>query len=332
MNLIRVEGDFDAFAAFVSDGIALLNPEGIVAGWSPAAARITGLDRVDAMGRSLDELFARVDPPLGFALVPQPLLIFTRDENRRALHASALTIDGGWLLSFGQQQRYEAIEQLKSEIVAAVSHELKTPIATIKAFATTMRANAEATAADHDEYLATIEEQADHLGNVVENLLLAGRVDPEHLLTGRTSVSLDAILDDVAERLGPTKAARVERNANAISISCDPHLLAGAIAQLVENGLKYSPESATVVVNAEQDSEGTTIRVADRGIGIGNDHLPYIFDRFYRVESNLVSVTGGAGLGLYVARSIARAHGGTIDVESRLHEGTTMTLRLPVRA
>ncbi len=331
MAHLRIDADFDALAKFISDAIAYVSGEGIVAAWSSGAAAVTGVPRIEAVGKSLDEIFSRVDPPLGFAVVPQAITVWTNDENRRAIHAAVLTIDDGWLLSFGRQQTYDAIEQLKSEIVTSVSHELKTPIATIKAYALTMRDNPDATAPKRDEFLKTIEEEADRLASAVDDLLLAGRVDAEHLLTERKNVAIDSVLDVVADRLGPTLASRIERRTQGIEVHGDLALLARALEQLIDNALKFSPDASTVVVEAERTGSEVQIRIIDRGIGIGQEHLPYIFERFYRAERNLASVTGGAGLGLYIARSVARAHGGTIDVESRLHEGATFTLRLPER-
>ena len=329
---LRIDADFDALAKFISDAIAYLSGDGIVAAWSSGAAAVTGVPRIEAVGRSLDEIFSRIDPPLGFAVVPQQMTVWTNDENRRAIHAAVLTIDDGWLLSFGRQQTYDAIEQLKSEIVTSVSHELKTPIATIKAYALTMRDNPDATAPKRDEFLRTIEEEADRLASAVDDLLLAGRVDAEHLLTERKNVAVDSVIDIVADRLGPTAAVRIERRTQGVEVNGDLALLARALEQLIDNALKFSPDSSSVVVEAERSGDEAQIRVIDRGIGIGDEHLPYIFERFYRAERNLVSATGGAGLGLHIARSVARAHGGTIGVESRLHEGATFTLRLPERA
>ncbi len=331
MTHVRIDADFDALAKFVSDGIAYLSGEGIVSAWSSGAAAVTGIPRIEAVGKSLDEIFSRVEPPLGFAVVPQEITVWTNDEHRRALHAAVLTVDDGWLLSFGRQQTYDAIEQLKAEIVTSVSHELKTPIATIKAYAQTMRHNPLATEPKRDEYLETIEEEADELANAVDDLLLAGRVDAEHLLTERKPVAVDNVVDTVAEHLGPTAASRIERRTHGVEVNGDRKLLARALEQLIENALKFSPDTSTVVVEARRAENETSISVIDRGIGIGDEHLPYIFERFYRAERNLVSATGGAGLGLYIARSVARAHGGTISVESRLHEGATFTLRLPER-
>lgn len=331
MQPVRIEGDFDTLARFVSDGLALVSSNGAIAGWSAGAAQATGVAEASALGRSLDELFARVDPPLGFAVLPQDLTIVSRGEHRRALYARALTTEGGWLISFGRQHRFDAIEQLKNEIVTAVSHELKTPIATIKAFATTMRQNPTAATVDREEFLTTIEEQADQLARVVDELLLAGRVDAEHLLTERRDVAIAQLLDDVSRRLGPTRAARIERDVRDVIVNCDGELLGEALAHLIDNALKYSPDTSRVLVTACSDERSAEIRVIDRGIGIGQDHMPYIFERFYRAEANLVSLTGGTGLGLYIVRAVARAHGGAIEVESGIHQGTTMTLRLPVR-
>ncbi len=329
---LRIDADFDALAEFVSDGIAYLSGEGTVAAWSSGAAAVTGIPRVEAVGKSLDKIFSRVEPPLGFAVVPQEIAVWTDDEHRREIHAAVLTIDNGWLLSFGRQRTYDTIEQLKGEIVTSVSHELKTPIATIKAYAETMLHNPLATDPKRDEYLATIEDEADRLAKAVDDLLLAGRVDAEHLLSERKDVPVDRVLDIVAEHLGPTASSRVERRTHGVDVNGDVKLIARALEQLIENALKFSPDTATIVVEAQREPDATSIRVKDRGIGIGEEHLPYIFERFYKAERNLVAATGGAGLGLYIVRSVARAHGGTVSVESRLHEGATFTMRLPERA
>lgn len=332
MTHLRVDLDFDAFAHFVSDGLAYVGLEGLVSAWSPAAAAITGIDGADAIGRPLEELFARVEPGLGFAAVPEALELWTNDEHRRLIRAMTISVDEGWLISFGPEQRFAAIDQLKNELVAAVSHELKTPVATIKAYATTMRTNPSTFERDGAEYLQTIEEQADRLTRAIDDMLRVGRVDPARLLTERRSVTLDELLSSVESRLGPTAASRIERRSTAVRLHCDPELLAEALARVLENALKFSPDSAPVTVEARGAGDGVTIAVSDRGIGIGSEHLPYIFERFYRAEDNLTSTTSGTGLGLAIARDIVHAHGGTIEVESTPHQGTTFTLAFPPRA
>jgi two-component system, OmpR family, phosphate regulon sensor histidine kinase PhoR len=326
---LRVDVDFDALADCISDGIAYVGSEGTVNAWSTGAAAITGIARVDAVGRSIDELFMRVDPPLSFAAIPEPIVLFSKDERRKGLHATTLSIDEGWLISFGRESRFAAIEQLKEEIVAAVSHELKTPIATIKAYATTMRSNPDALADHRNDFLATIEEQADRLTRAVDDLLLVGRVNAQHLLSTRAQVTLDELIDKTAERLGPTAAERIERRSTSVTLSGDPHLLGNALLHLIDNALKFSAQSATVAIEGRDEGVTVAVQVRDSGIGIGEEHLPYIFDRFYRVERNLTATTGGSGLGLTIAREIVQAHGGTVAVESVPHGGSTFTMLLP---
>lgn len=328
---LRVDVGFDALAACVSEGIAFVDADGVVAAWSATAASITDIAGEAAVGTPLDRLFARVQPQLEFAAVPEAIDLVTNDEHRRVLHANVLSVDDGWLLSFGRETRFAAIDQLKDELVTAVSHELKTPIATIKAYATTMRTNPEALAQERDEFLATIEEQADRLTRLVNDLLLVGRVTAKHLLSKRTQVPLDHVLDAVEARLGPTASRRVERRGTAVTISGDPDLLGDALMHLVDNALKFSPDGAPVVIEARRDGGRVAVSVRDRGVGIGREHLPYVFERFYRVERNLAATTGGSGLGLTIAREIVQAHGGTLYVESEPGQGSTFTISLPAR-
>lgn len=330
MTHLRVDLDFDAFAHFVSDGLVYVGTDGLVTAWSGTAAAVTGISGPDALGRSLDELFASVEPGLGFAAVPEPLELWSSDEHRRRIHATMLSVDDGWLISFGPQQRYAAIDQLKNELIAAVSHELKTPIATIKAYATTMRMNPGIVDDERTEYLKTIEEEADRLGRAVEDLLRVGRVAAPHLLRERRTVALDEVLDDIAARLGPSAAARIERHATDVTLVCDPDLAIEAIGRVIENALKFSADTTSVVVDATPVPGGVRVVVRDRGIGIGAEHLPYIFERFYRVERSLTS-TAGTGLGLSIVREIVHAHGGSITVESTPHEGSAFALHFPER-
>ncbi len=332
MTHVRVDVAFDALAQWISDGIAFVGFDEVVTAWSSGAAAITGIDEASALGNPIGQIFSRVDPPLALAVVPQRIELSISDERRRTIHATLLSVDGGWLISFGREAQYAAIEQLKNEIVAAVSHELKTPFATIKAFATTMLQNPEALAGDRGEFLATIEEQADRLALAVEDLLLVGRVDAKHLLSTRETMTLDRLIDDAAARLGPTAASRIERHSTNIDVSGDPELLGAALFHVLQNALKFSPDTVPVEVHGADGKGTVAVRVCDRGIGIGEEHIPYIFERFYRVDRNLTATPAGTGIGLTIVREIVRAHGGTVEVESAPTTGTTVTMLLPSRS
>ncbi|MDP9110339.1 MAG: HAMP domain-containing histidine kinase [Candidatus Eremiobacteraeota bacterium] len=332
MTFLRVDLDFDALAALVQDAIAYIDSEARIVAWTDRCANVTGISSTQCLGKRLDELFLKVDPSLEFAVLPQTLKLWTRDESRRSLSVTVLSISDGWLLSFGREQQFSQIDHLRSEIVAAVSHELKTPIATIKAFATTLRANPVFPDHARDEYLKTIEREADRLTFAVDDLLIAGRVDVEHLPERRENLSLDRIVELALERLDYSARHRLQYRAGSATVCVDPNLFGSALAHVIENALKFSADSASVEIEATQIAGATVIRVIDNGIGIADEHMPYIFDRFYRGDSRLTAANGGSGLGLYIARSVVRAHGGTIDIASAQGAGTTVTLCVPVRA
>jgi signal transduction histidine kinase len=230
-------------------------------------------------------------------------------------------------------QRIDEIEQLKNELVSTVSHELKTPLAAIKAYTATLRQNPELYAEKREEYLRIVEEQADRLSRLIDDLLLVTRVEAGQLLRRRAMTTVDAVLDEALAEIHFDVARHpIERDTANVAISGDPDRLRDLLRNLIENAMKYSPGGGPIAVRAHERSGRTIIEVSDRGIGISAEDLPYIFERFYRAESEIATAAGGSGLGLYIARAIARAHGGTIEARSEPARGTTFTVSLPKRS
>jgi two-component system phosphate regulon sensor histidine kinase PhoR len=237
-----------------------------------------------------------------------------------------------WIVAFSPKHRVTEIEQLKNELVSTVSHELKTPLAAIKAYTATLRSNPALYEAHREEFLAVVEQQADRLSRLVDDMLLVTRVDSAQLLRRRVTVPLDQVLDEAIRDLHPDPVRHpIERRTAGVQVSGDPERLRDMLRNLLENAVKYSPSGGTISVSARCDDGVTTIQIDDRGIGIAEEHLPYIFDRFYRVQSDIAAAAGGSGLGLYIVHALVRAHGGRIDVRSTLGQGTTFVLRLPLR-
>lgn len=229
-------------------------------------------------------------------------------------------------------RRIDEIEQLKNEFVGTVSHELKTPLAAIKAYTATLRENPELYAQKREEYLKVIEEQADRLSRLIDDLLLVSRVGAAQLLRRRTLTLLDTILDEAIGEI-PFDRARypIERQTSGVQISGDPDRLRDVFRNLLENAIKYSPDGGAISIRAEQRGDVTLVDVTDRGLGIPPDDLPYVFERFFRVDSETTAAVGGSGLGLYIVQAIVRAHGGKIDVRNEAERGTTFSLELPIR-
>jgi signal transduction histidine kinase len=330
----------DALLALTREGFAYIGADARILAWSSPAADLTGLPPERALDQDVRSVL--VD---GAAIVAVPFDGLARSmrigvngrDGVRWLAATAVGVNldshtHGWLCSFGPERRHREIEQLKNEIVAGVSHELKTPIATIKAYAATLRDNSAAVSAARDEYLGVIVEQADRLARAVDDLLLASRVDADQMLIERVTVPLDEIIDAaVASLQFDRDAYPISRSTAGVTVSGDRELLREIMRHLIDNAVKFSEAGTPIVISGRMDGNVTTIEVTDRGIGIADEHLPYLFERFYRVEHLLTAESGGTGLGLFIVAALARAHGGSVSVYSEPGKGSTFATHLPVR-
>ena len=230
---------------------------------------------------------------------------------------------------------YRHLENVRRDFVANVSHELKTPIASIKGFVETLLDGASQNPQDAERFLRIVAKQADRLNPIIEDLLSLSKIEQSKeetslpLSTGNIKAVLDAAVYDCQ-----TTAA--ERNIR-VAIACDEavvadinaHLLEQAVVNLLDNAIKYSEPGDEVLVEVQTTPSEVQIIVADHGCGIDNDHLPRLFERFYRVDKARSRKFGGTGLGLAIVKHIVLAHGGKVTVESTPGEGSTFTIHLP---
>ncbi len=339
-ELVASKARFDALLGVAADGIAHIDASGTVARWNVAAETISGIAADRALGSRLDALVpggwkaVRAIPPDGAS---HPVRWRFGASGRAPVRAQVVAIVrggavDGWLVSFAPQHRFDEIEQLKNELVGSISHELKTPLATIKAYVETLRDHA-LSPEDARRYLDVMGEQADRLARAIDDLLLVSRVEAGQLLKRRETIPLDVVIDEALLAIAFDAALHpIERRTDGVDISGDPELLRDALAQVIENAAKFSEPGEVIEICGERREGRCVVSVADRGVGIADEHLPYIFDRFYRVDRALASASDGSGLGLFIASALARAHGGTIDVRSEPGHGSTFTFSLPVRA
>jgi two-component system sensor histidine kinase SenX3 len=223
------------------------------------------------------------------------------------------------------------LDAVRTDFVANISHELKTPVGAIAVLA-------EALAGEDDpaivqRFVGKMVDEAHRVARTIDDLLELSRIE----LGGeavRDVVRADVVLEDALERSRPLAERRsitlqLGDVSEYITMLGDRRQLVSAIANLVENGVKYSEPSTVVVVSAHTDGQWVELRVADHGIGIPSRDLDRIFERFYRVDRARSRETGGTGLGLAIVRHVATNHGGTVDVVSTEGEGSTFTLRIP---
>jgi signal transduction histidine kinase len=223
------------------------------------------------------------------------------------------------------------LERLQQDFIATISHELCTPLGFIKGYATTLLR--EDTTWDKDtskEFLAIIDEEADRLRELIDNLLDSSRLQSGTLHMEIQPVRLDSLVRDISVRVGSQNEnlqIQLELKKKNVKCSADPTRLAQVLENLLNNATKYAPGSI-VRIGMDSSDDQAHIWVRDNGPGISKDHIEHVFKRFYRVPHNSAGVRG-TGLGLFICREIVNAHGGEITVESKQGSGTSFHIYLP---
>ncbi len=231
-----------------------------------------------------------------------------------------------------QSMRYQ---ELRKEFVANVSHELRTPLTAIKGFAETLREGAMHDPVHGPKFLATIENHVDQLTNLVNDLLELSKLDSLPGLPRSMPVDVGAVVRRAADLL----TTAVDKKSQTLNIQVinrlpavvgNPDYLERAVANLIDNAVKYTPTGGTIQVTARSENGHVTVEVSDNGIGIPKEDLPRIFERFYRVDRSRSREMGGTGLGLSIVKHIAQAHGGAIEVSSTPGSGSSFRFKVPI--
>ena len=231
--------------------------------------------------------------------------------------------------------RMEALDASRQEFVANVSHELKTPITSIKVLADSLVQQGEDVPAElYREFMEDIVQEIDRETGIINDLLTLVKMDKgasDQLEV--TSVDVGSFVEKILERLTPiAQKAQVElvlEIIHPVSAEVDETKFTLAMSNLIENGIKYNHEGGWVKAKIDGDYQFCTIEISDTGVGIPEESLPHIFERFYRVDKSHSREIGGTGLGLAITRSIVLMHRGAIKVDSVEGEGTTFTVKIP---
>jgi signal transduction histidine kinase len=247
-----------------------------------------------------------------------------------------LMLLAGLVLVWTNVRRELKLSRLKSDFVANVSHELKTPLALIRLFAETLELGRVPTEEKKQQYHRIINKESRRLTQLINNILDFSRIEAGRKEYRFVRTDLAAVVRDVVdayrfpiEHQGFTLDLAVAEDLP--EMDADPEALSQALINLLNNAIKYSPETKTIAVSVRREGGRVLVSVADRGIGIPKAEQKRIFEKFYRVESSLVHTTKGSGLGLALVQHITEAHGGRVEVASAPGEGSTFTLSLPVR-
>jgi signal transduction histidine kinase len=240
---------------------------------------------------------------------------------------------GGAVLVIHDLTEMRRLEAVRRDFVANVSHELKTPLTSISGYAETLLSDPP----DPDtarRFTATILSNARRMQRLVDSLLDLSRIEAGTWRPEREMFDLGTAVREawipLAERAGRRRVSlATEIGDEARTITADPGALDQVLRNLLENAIRYAPDGSSIVVEARVEGEGIAITVADAGAGIPREHLPRIFERFYRADPSRSRDEGGTGLGLAIVRHLVEGHGGRVSAESTLGEGTRITCWFP---
>ena len=343
-----------------ADGIMILDTDRRVVVINQALAAMVGLAEAEAVGRPCGEVLA-LEKVVGDDLCQAEVLDEFPDGKSRRCEGE-LSRPGGsriivsatytplyddakhlvnLIVNVHDITRFREEEEMKSTFTSIISHELKTPVALIKGYAQTLaRPDATWDAATARQSLEIIEEEADRLEALINNLLDASRIQASGLRLDYEDVDIEALARKVGD------AYRTQTTIHRIELDFperlpliwgDEERLRQVLTNLLNNAIKYSPDGGVIRIGGwtqystgEDGPARVILFVADQGIGIPQDELPHIFERFYRVDSSLRRSTMGAGLGLFLTKSIVEAHGGQIWARAEAGKGTTFFVALPV--
>jgi two-component system, OmpR family, phosphate regulon sensor histidine kinase PhoR len=227
----------------------------------------------------------------------------------------------------------ERIEKTRRDFIANVSHELRTPLTSIQGYAETLLDSGHATNSNR-EFLEIIRKNAARMARLTEDLLALARVESgEQRFDFQPTVPadlLDEVLQSFHERARAQRLELTVENEAAVPVKVDREAVHQVFANLVDNALKYAASGGRVVVGARPKNNFVEFYVRDFGPGISSEHLPRLFERFYRIDKARSRESGGTGLGLAIAKHIVLAHGGTIRAESELNHGTSFLFTFPI--
>jgi two-component system phosphate regulon sensor histidine kinase PhoR len=345
-DLVERRNEQEAVLSSMVEGVVAIDRDARIITLNNAAAVLLGAIGGEAVGRTLQEV-ARTPELQSFvleALASEESL--ERDLSLRGAYTRAIQAHGAPLRDAGGNRigavvvlndvtKILRLETIRRDFVANVSHELKTPITSIKGFLETLADGAIDDAKNARRFVEIAARQADRLGAIIEDLLVLSRLEEDND-SRPVETTASKVLEILEGAVEVCSAAAIAKGI-VVSVTCPADLCARmnaalveqAVVNLVSNAINYSQSGSSIEVRAEADAEQVHLSVSDQGDGIEAQHLPRLFERFYRVDKARSRSIGGTGLGLAIVKHIAAAQGGSVDVVSETGRGSTFTISLP---
>ncbi len=338
------------FSSMVEAVVAIDRDERLIS-LNAAAADLFAVDRRQAPGRLVQEIIRnlRLQEQIGHCLKSREAVedevLLNDEQGERCLHSNVVSLSNsfgehvGVLVVINEVTRLRRLETVRRDFVANVSHELRTPITSILGYVETLLDGALDNRADAVKFLEIVLRQSQRLNGIIDDLLALSRIEEEsrlgeiHLGVGPLPPVVAAAVQTCQHSADQAGVTLIAECPEGVHLAMSPALLEQALVNLLVNGIKYSRPGGEVRLRVDPGTEAdgqVRITVADRGCGIAREHLPRLFERFYRSDQARSRALGGTGLGLAIVKHIVQAHHGTVEVASIEGEGTTFTIQLPL--
>ncbi|MFH1076786.1 MAG: ATP-binding protein [Pseudomonadota bacterium] len=345
--VVEQKNEIDAVFSGMVEAVLVVDNNERIRSVNAAAERLLGFKKDKITGRNVQEIIFDfgLQSFVRYALssqgtVEEDVVFYDPAERFLQAHGTMLNdVQGkpmGVLIVLADVTRLKKLEDIRKDFVANVSHELKTPITTIKGYVETLRDGAMNDKHNLSSFLEVIEKNADRLSAIIDDLLSLSRIEQG---AGKGGVRLERhTLQDILASAITACRYKAEQKNILISLACEddiaasvnPMLLEQAVANLIDNAINYSESGQGINIDCSKKNDQVVISVTDHGCGIPADHIERIFERFYRVDRSRSRKLGGTGLGLAIVKHIVQAHAGDILVQSTPGTGSTFSIVLPI--
>jgi two-component system phosphate regulon sensor histidine kinase PhoR len=344
-TLSKALAETQALLAGMEEGVLIIGLNGRVQKVNGAMEAILSHDYPLDIGKHYLEVFR--DPELN-DLIQETLA--TKQGQRRTLsplsqpgssfHVQSSLIQdpgsgvGGVIVVFHDVTDLKRLERIRQDFVANVSHELRTPLTAIRGYVEALLDEDLGNNSQTEKFLRIIERHTQRMEKIVSDLLLLSEMESPDRILNRTPLHLGVLISSAAETLRPLaetkqQALQIKIPAQLPSISGDSQKIHQVVVNLLSNAISYTQEGGHIAVEVQPANGGVEVSVTDNGIGIPPEHLSRIFERFYRVDKSRSREEGGTGLGLSIVKHIVEAHGGRVNVESKVGQGSRFSFFLP---
>ena len=347
LEISSEKSKLNAIIKHMEDGLVAIDGKGQIIHYNPSFLSMLNLREKDLTDKSYDKIIDDYSKDLEYGAILQKSIsnssenIIFENNKKRILKASpALFRDeagriSGAIVVFQDITESQRLEDMRREFVANVSHELKTPITTIKSYSETLLCGALEDKELSKNFVEVIENEADRMSSLVKDLLQLSHMDYEKVVWEMHHLDLREIVTDSVRKLevhfqNKNQRLNMQISDEAVPIYADRGKIQQVIINLLTNAIKYTPENGNIRISAQVVDKNAIFQVQDSGIGIPKEDIKRIFERFYRVDKGRSRAQGGTGLGLSIAHNIIKQHKGSIKVSSELEKGSIFTVYFPV--